>query len=135
MNRGIAVGLALTLALAGCSFKATLEQTTDTTSNVTGTTSSGRSWFTDEGQVRQDQKVAAFAHLAFDQLKQDMGLGRGEYLDSLIALMGVPPQEQPSFAAWIQARYATLIPSERTTPAQMLAALDRERRESQPIRN
>jgi hypothetical protein len=135
MNRGIAVGLALTLGLAGCSFKATLEQTTDTTSNVTGTTSSGRSWFTGEGQVRQDQKVTAFAHLAFDQLKQDMAVGRGEYLDSLIALMGVPPQEQPLVAAWIQARYAALIPSERTTPARMLAALDRERRESQPIRN
>ncbi len=135
MNRGIAVGLALTLGLAGCSFKATVEQTTDTTSNLTGTTSSGRSWFTGEGQVRQDQKVHAFAHLTFDRLKQDMAVGHGEYLDSFTALMGVPSQEQALVAAWIQSRYATLVPSDRTTPAQMLAALDRARRDNQPMPN
>lgn len=135
MNHRIAVALVLTLALSGCSFKATIEQTTDTTSNMTGTTSSGRSWFTGEGQVRQDQKVNAFAHLTFDQLKQDLAVGHGEYLDSLTALMGVSPEEQPLVAAWLQARYTTLIPSEGTTPAQMLAALDRERRDAPPTRH
>jgi hypothetical protein len=135
MNHRIAVALVLALALSGCSFKATIEQTTDTTSNVTGTTSSGRSWFTGEGQVRQDQKVNAFAHLTFDQLKQDLAVGHGEYLDSLTTLMGVLPEEQPLVAAWLQSRYATLIPSERTTPAQMLAAMDRERTAASPGRN
>ena len=135
MNRGIALGLALSLGLAACSFKATIEQTTDTTSNVTGTTSSGRSWFTGEGQVRQDQKVIAFAHLNFDRLKQDMALGHGEYLDSLTTLMGVPPHEQSLVAAWIQSRYPTLVPSDETTPAQMLVALDRARHDQPPISN
>lgn len=135
MNRGITAACLLALGFSGCSFKATLEQTTDTTSNVTGTTSSGRSWFTGEGQVRQDQKVTAFAHLTFDRLKQDMAVGHGEYLDSLTTLMGVPQDEQPLVAAWVQARYTRLIPSERTAPAQMLAALDRERREAPPSTN
>jgi hypothetical protein len=135
VNPGMTVACALILGLSACSFKATVEQTTDTTSNVTGTTSSGRSWFTGEGQVRQDQKVNAFAHLNFDRLKQDMALGQGEYLHSLTTLMGVPPQEQPLVAAWIQARYARLVPTDYTTPGQMLAALEQERRDSSPMRN
>ena len=135
MNHRIAVAFVLALVLSGCSFKATIEQTTDTTSNMTGTTSSGRSWFTGEGQVRQDQKVNVFAHLTFDRLKQDLAVGHGEYLDSLTTLMGVSPEEQPLVAAWLQARYTTLIPSEGTTPAQMLVALDRERRKAPPTRH
>ncbi len=135
MNRSTWLACAVLLGMSGCSFKATIEQTTDTTSNLTGTTSSGRSWFTGEGQVKQDQKVNAFAHLTFDQLKQDMAVGHGEYLDSLTSLMGVSQEERPLVAAWIQSRYPRLVPSDQTTPSQMLAALDRERRALASISN
>ncbi len=135
MSRTTWLACAVLLGISGCSFKATIEQTTDTTSNLTGTTSSGRSWFTGEGQVKQDQKVNAFAHLTFDQLKQDMAVGQGEYLDSLTSLMGVSPEEQPTVAAWIQARYPRLVASDRTTPSQMLAAIDRERRAGTSVDN
>jgi DUF3015 family protein len=112
----------LALTVSACTFKGTTKQTTDTTSNVTGTTS-GKSWF-EGGLVKKDQEVNAFADLNFDNLKQDMAAGRGEYLASLGSLMGVTPARQDEFFALTQAHYATLIRSEQTTPAEMLVALD-----------
>lgn len=112
----------LALAVSACTFKGTTNQTTDTTSNITGTTS-GKSWF-EGGLVKKDQEVNAFAHLNFDNLKQDMAKGRGEYLASLGSLMGVAPAHQNEFFALTQAHYATLVGSEHTTPAEMLVALN-----------
>ena len=45
-------GLSLLLLLSACSFKATFKETTDTTSNITGTTS-GRIWW--NGEVLPDR--------------------------------------------------------------------------------
>lgn len=114
--------LALVLVMPACTFKGTTKQTTDTTSNVTGTTS-GKSWF-EGGLARKDQEVNAFADLNFENLKQDMAMGRGEYLASLGSLMGVTPARQDEFFALAQTRYTTLVPSEKTTPAEMLVALN-----------
>ena len=52
-------GLALVLLLSACSFKATFKETTDTTSNITGTTS-GRIWWNEDGLLKPEHKVAAF---------------------------------------------------------------------------
>ncbi len=112
----------LALAVSACTFKGTTKQTTDTTSNVTGTTS-GKSWF-EGGLVKKDQEVNAFADLNFDNLKQNMAAGHGEYLASLGSLMGVLPAHQNEFFALTQAQYATLVGSEQTTPVEMLVALN-----------
>jgi hypothetical protein len=112
----------LALVVSACTFKGTTKETTDTTSNITGTTS-GKSWF-EGGLVRKDQAVNAFADLNFENLKQDMAMGRGEYLASLSTLMGVIPAHQDEFFSLTQARYTTLIRSEQTTPAEMLVALN-----------
>lgn len=111
----------LALVVSACTFKGTTKETTDTTSNFTGTTS-GKSWF-EGGLVRKDQAVNAFADLNFENLKQDMAMGRGEYLASLSSLMGVTPAHQVEFFSLAQAHYTTLIRSEQTTPAEMLVAL------------
>jgi hypothetical protein len=122
-KRGVFIPIAvLALAVSACTFKGTTNQTTDTTSNITGTTS-GKSWF-DGGLVKKDQEVNAFAHLNFENLKQDMAMGRGEYLASLSSLMGVAPARQDEFFALTQAHYTTLVRSEQTTPAEMLVALN-----------
>ena len=113
---------ALVLVLPACTFKGTTNETTDTTSNITGTTS-GKSWF-EGGLVKKDQEVNAFAHLNFENLKQDMAAGHGEYLASLGSLMGVAPAHEEDFFALTQAHYTTLIRSEQTTPAEMLVALN-----------
>lgn len=114
--------LTLALVMPACTLKGTSKQTTDTTSNITGTTS-GKSWF-DGGLVRKDQEVQAFADLNFDNLKQDMAKGRGEYLASLGSLMGVAPARQDEFFTLTQAHYGTLVSSEQTTPAELLVALN-----------
>lgn len=114
--------VALALVLPACTFKGTTKETTDTTSNITGTTS-GKSWF-EGGLVKKDQEVNAFAHLNFENLKQDMAAGHGEYVASLGSLMGIAPAHQDDFCALTQAHYTTLIRSEQTTPAEMLVALD-----------
>ena len=112
----------LALAVSACTFKGTTKETTDTTSNITGTTS-GKSWF-EGGLVKKDQEVNAFANLNFDNLKQDMAMGRGEYLASLGSLMGVAPARQNDFFVLTQTHYTVLIRSEQTTPGEMLVALN-----------
>lgn len=116
--------LALVLVLPSCTVKATIKQTTDTTSNVTGTTS-GKSWITGDGLVRDDQKAEMFTTLNFDHVKRDMALGGGEYLASLGALLGIPENHQEDFFTLTQEHYATLIRSDEATPVELLAALDR----------
>ena len=113
---------ALVLVLPACTFKGTTNETTDTTSNITGTTS-GKSWF-EGGLVKKDQEVNAFADLNFENLKQDMAAGHGEYLASLGSLMGIAPAHETDFFSLTQAHYTTLIRSEQTTPAEMLVALN-----------
>lgn len=103
--------LTLTCALTllqttGCSIKATLDQTFDTTSNVTGTTSSARSWFTEDGQINPAFKATAFVSFNQDNLTQNLATGRGEYLTSMSLLLGVPYDHQPAFFSAAQARYA-----------------------------
>lgn len=115
--------LTLALVMPACTFKGTTKETTDTTSNVTGTTS-GKSWF-EGGLAKKDEEVNAFVDLNFDNLKQDIAMGRGEYLASLGSLMGVAPAKQDEFFALTQAHYTTLVRSEQTTPADMLVALNR----------
>jgi hypothetical protein len=124
MNRWVSFVsiVALVLVLPACTFKGTTNQTTDTTSNITGTTS-GKSWF-EGGLVKKDQDVNAFADLNFENLKQDMAAGHGEYLASLGSLMGIAPSHEEAFFSLTQTHYTTLIRSERTTPAEMLVALN-----------
>lgn len=96
----------LFLINSGCSIRATTDQILDTTSNMTGTTSSARSWFTEDGVVKPDFKTTAFVALNHASVSQDLAAGRGEYLSSLSALLGVPNDRQPAFFSAAQAQYA-----------------------------
>lgn len=109
--------VAFVLAISSC--------TTDNTTDTLSTTTPGL-WFTGEGLVKDDQKVNAFAALNFENLKHDMAQGRGEYLASLGTLLGVPRDHQAEFFALTQEKYPILVQSDRTTPGEMLAALNRE---------
>ena len=78
--------LSLPALLSACSFKATFKETTDTTSNITGTTS-GRIWWNEDGLLKSEHKVAAFTAYNADNLEADAARGHGEYLASLGTLM------------------------------------------------
>lgn len=98
-------GLSFMLLLSACSFKATFKETTDTTSNITGTTS-GRVWWNEDGLLKPEHKVAAFTAYNAQNLEEDLARGQGEYLDSLDRLIGRPDHQafqllaQDSFSRW-----------------------------------
>jgi hypothetical protein len=113
------------LILSACTTKGTIKATTDPTTDILSSTS-GKTWFTEEGLVRDDYRIIAFATINFENLKDEMAQGRGEYLTSLGSLLGVAKDRQAEFSAWTQDRYPLLVGTDRTTPNEMLASLNRQ---------
>jgi hypothetical protein len=70
--------------------------------------------------------VPVFASVNFENLKQDIAQGKGEYLSSLASLMGIPVEYQSGFFALTQEKYPSLFKSETTTSSEMLVALNQE---------
>jgi len=114
----------LILLASGCTLKGTIKQTTDTTSNVTGTTS-GRTWFTEDGLLRPEHKLTAFTTLNQMNVEQDLARGQGEYLTSLGSLLGVPSDQQSVFQAKAQGAFETFLMSDHDTRLQQLRMLAR----------
>jgi DUF3015 family protein len=104
----------LILSLSAC-------RITETINNILSSTS-GRSWFTEDGLVKDDQKVNAFMAFNFENVKQDMANGHGEYLASLSTLMGIPQERRASFYAHAQSRYP-LVSEHQSNPEETLALL------------
>lgn len=104
--------LSLLALLSACSFKATFKETTDTTSNITGTTS-GRIWWNEDGLLKSEHTVAAFTAYNADNLEADAARGHGEYLASLGALTNLwdgkafHPAAQDSFSRWSHTGFAS----------------------------
>ena len=114
----------LILLASGCTLKSTVKQTTDTTSNVTGTTS-GRTWFTEDGLLHPEHKLTAFTALNQMNVEQDLARGQGEYLTSLGTLLGLPGDQQAAFHAKAQGAFETFLMSEHDTRLQQLRMLAR----------
>jgi len=112
------------LSLSACTLRGTTDEIIDTTQNTTVSTS-GRSWFTNDGLVRQGEHANAFAALNYDNLTHDMAFGGGEYLSSLGTLMGVPDDQRAAFFQVAQSQYTIFAQSGNTTPVNLLAGLDR----------
>ena len=79
-------------------------------------------WFTGDGVLKADQKVIAFVAFNFENLKQDMARGRGEYLTSLSELFGVPQDRREAFFSYAQSRYR-FAKSGRGGPEDLVALL------------
>lgn len=114
----------LILLASGCTLKSTVKQTTDTTSNVTGTTS-GHAWWNEDGLLRPEHKLTAFTSVNQTNVEQDLARGQGEYLTSLSTLLGVPSDQQSAFQAKAQGAFETLLASDRDTRLQQLRMLAR----------
>ncbi len=114
--------LAINVIATGCSVKATFKQTTDTTSNVTGTTS-GHAWWNEDGLLHPEHKAIAFVTVNQTNLHYDMAKGEGEYLTSLGTLLGVPAQDRVAYGAAVQARYAKTQETTQDSPAAWLTLL------------
>lgn len=100
--------------------------TNGTSGSQTFGITSGTLGCTQDGVVMNDRRVDVFASVNFENLKQEMAQGNGEYLASLSALMGIPADRQEDFFALTQERYTSLFKSGETTPSEMLAGLNLE---------
>ncbi len=107
----VIAGASMVLGTSGCTTKATIDQITDTTSNITGTTS-GAAWWSEDGQIKPDFKAMAFVSFNHANLQQDLAAGQGEYLASMSRLLGVPTDRQSDFFSAAQAGYAKTLDQE-----------------------
>jgi uncharacterized protein YjhX (UPF0386 family) len=114
----------LMLFASGCTLKGTINQITDTTSNVTGTTS-GRTWFTEDGLLHPEHKLTAFMALNQTNVEQDLARGQGEYVTSLGTLLGLSNDQQSTFHAKAQGAFDTLMTSDHEARLQQLRMLAR----------
>jgi hypothetical protein len=105
--------------------------TNGTFGNQTFGISTGTLGCTNDGLVKNEEKVNVFAAANMDNLSQEMAQGQGEHLTSLAVLMGVPTEHQPAFFMMTQEEYTSLFPSEKTTSTEMLTTL-RHQLESHP---
>ena len=114
----------LMLVGSGCTLKGTVKQFTDTTSNVTGTTS-GHAWWNEDGLLLPEHKAIAFATYNEANLEQDVARGQGEYLTSMGTLLGVAPDAQPKFQTAAQERFSQWGPADQQVRLTQLRAISR----------
>lgn len=121
------VGYGLVVASLGFMISAcnTSKATADTMVKFTSSTSPGE-LFTGDGLVEKSQKVNLYTAIVQDNLQQDIARGHGEYLASLSVLLDVAPGYQHEWGLAAQNRYASVVPSARTTPSELLIGLRRE---------
>lgn len=105
---GLVVWMFLLIAgFPGCTLKATLDTTTDGVTNFLSSTT-GKSWWTEDGIVKNGEQARAFVAMNSDNLLQEMAKGQGEYLHAFGTILGVLPHQQVSFQQLVQAHYPAL---------------------------
>lgn len=102
-----------------------LAYTTNITTQPFGI-STGTLGCTNDGLVKNEEKVNVFADANLESLSQEMAQGRGEHLASLAALMGVPADQQVAFFSLTQEKYTSIFKTEQTTSTEMLVSLNSE---------
>jgi hypothetical protein len=112
----------LAVAVTGCN---TTKATVDTLVAFTSSTTPGTG-FTEDGLLKEQHKAIFFTTLNFENLRQDVAQGHGEYLTSLSALLHIPSYRQDEFFGLAQRQYPGLYASDHTTPSQWLAMLMRD---------
>ena len=114
--------IGLAIVLTGCTITGTIQEILDTTTNVTVSTS-GRTWWNEDGLLKPDHKALAFVAYNQANVEQDLAKGRGEYLDALSTLMGVSEPKKSEFALGAQTQFRSLIAADDATRLQLLRAL------------
>jgi len=109
-------------ALCGSLLVSTACTVTETVNDILSSTTPG-DWYHDNGLLKEDYKALAFAAVNRDNLLQDMARGRGEYLESMGRLLGVPPSHEREFFGRAQQRMGELTLSERSKPEEIVTAL------------
>jgi hypothetical protein len=119
---GLGLTSAMLLLTAGCTLKATTEEITDTTSNITASTS-GRIWWNEDGLLNPEHKTIAFAAYNHANMEQDVARASGEYLASLGTLLGTTGDTQSRFQVRAQEEFLTLLPADHAARVRQLRGL------------
>jgi hypothetical protein len=117
--------MAIGVGLSACN---TTKATVDTTIKFFSSTSP-EELFSQDGQITQEQKINLFAGVAYENLRQEVAAGGGQYVNSLATLYGVPLAEYERFAQLLQANHSALFVSDltqdRTAHLKMVETLNR----------
>jgi len=105
MFRIILVWALLGLGMSGCTIKATTDTSTDGTTEFLSSTT-GKSWWTKDGLVKQGEQARAFVALNRENLLQNMAQGHGEYVTALGQIIGIPHRKDSRFRKILQLHYA-----------------------------
>src|SRR3954468_19603426 len=97
--------------------------TNGTFGNQTFGITSGTSNCASGGVIKAQREQAAFAEVNFQDLKRNMATGGGEFLASFATLLGCEDSAKPLLAKMTQAKYETLLPSDKTTPMQLVGGV------------
>lgn len=84
---------------------------------------SGTSNCTAGGVLKAEKEQAAFVEVNFRDLKRDMAAGGGEFLNSFGTLLGCEDAAKPKLGKMTQQKYEALVPTDDTTPMQLLSSL------------
>jgi hypothetical protein len=84
---------------------------------------SGTSNCTSGGVLKSEKEQAAFVEVNFRDLKRDMAAGGGEFLNSFGTLLGCEDSAKAKLGKMTQDKYEALVPTESTTPMQLLQSL------------
>jgi len=103
----IGIAALLISGLSRCTLKATTDTTTDGTTEFLSSTS-GKTWWTEEGLVREGEHAGAFVSVNYENLLQNIAQGEGEYLQAFGTILHVPSAEQRTFADQLQQQYPNL---------------------------
>lgn len=93
---------------SGCTIKATIDTLTNGTTNFLSS-SSGKSWWTEDGLVKRGEQARAFVSINHDTLLQEIAQGHGEYIHAFGTILGVPSHRQARFQRLIQDQYPVLV--------------------------
>ncbi|HVV52851.1 MAG TPA: DUF3015 domain-containing protein [Polyangia bacterium] len=84
---------------------------------------SGTSNCVSGGVVKAQREQAAFAEVNFQDLKRNMASGGGEFLTSFATLLGCEDGAKPALAKMTQAKYESILPSEKSTPMDLVSGV------------
>ncbi len=84
---------------------------------------SGTSGCTEDGAVKMAKETEVFAELNLESLRQEMAIGKGEYVSAFATLLGTPEARRPELMKFFQQNYSQLFPSSHTTSSELMTTL------------
>jgi hypothetical protein len=100
-----------------------LGATTNGTGIQTFGITSGTSGCTEDGAVKLARAAEVFVEVNLVQLRRDIAVGHGEYVDTFASLVGAPDSRKGEMVQFLHTEYPSLFPTAETQSDEMLKTL------------